>query len=69
MTRFFRFFATVLVLALVMLHIHREALAALTFLIGAIKTETATLDVVEGVERYLRKAANRPELRFAESES
>ena len=51
------------------LHIHREALAALTFLIGAIETETATLDVVQGVERYLRRAANQPELRFPEPES
>lgn len=51
------------------LHIHREALAALTFLIGAIETETATLDVVQGVERFLRQAANRPELRFPEPEN
>ena len=51
------------------LHIHREALAALTFFIGAIETETATLDLVQGVERYLRRAASRPELRFPEPES
>lgn len=51
------------------LHIHREALAALSFLVGAIETETATLEVVQGVERYLRRAAHRPELRFPEPES
>ena len=50
------------------LHIHREALAALAFLIRAIESETADLEKVKAVSDYLRRAANRPELRFEEPE-
>jgi tetratricopeptide (TPR) repeat protein len=47
------------------LQIHREALAALTFLKQAIETEQASLPVVAGVAAYLRKARHDPGLRFS----
>jgi tetratricopeptide (TPR) repeat protein len=46
------------------LQIHREALAALTFLKQAIEAERASLDVVTGVATYLRRARHDPGLRF-----
>lgn len=46
------------------LHIHREALAALTFLTQAIEAEAAGLDLLTAVADYLRRAAHEPELRF-----
>lgn len=46
------------------LQIHREALAALTFLKQAIEAEQAGLDLIEAVAGYLRRAQFRPELRF-----
>jgi tetratricopeptide (TPR) repeat protein len=46
------------------LQIHREALAALTFLKQAIEAEQAGLDLIEAVSEYLRRAQFRPELRF-----
>lgn len=45
-------------------HIHREALAALSFLKQAVEAETATLGVVTRVAAYLRKAQHDPELRW-----
>jgi tetratricopeptide (TPR) repeat protein len=47
-------------------HIHREALAALSFFQQAIEAEKATLDVVTRVAAYLRKAQHDPELRWQE---
>lgn len=46
------------------LQIHREALAALTFLRQAIETERASFELVSGVAAYLRRARHNPELRF-----
>jgi tetratricopeptide (TPR) repeat protein len=46
------------------LQIHREALAALAFLKQAIDAERATLELVEGVAAYLRRARHDPALRF-----
>lgn len=48
------------------LQIHREALAALTFLKQAIEAEQASLGVVTGVASYLRRARHDPGLRFEE---
>jgi tetratricopeptide (TPR) repeat protein len=45
-------------------HIHREALAALTFLRQAVEAEQASLEVVVRVANFLRKAEHDPELRF-----
>lgn len=49
-------------------HIHREALAALTFFQQAVETETATLEMVERVASFLKKAQNDPEMRFERGE-
>jgi tetratricopeptide (TPR) repeat protein len=46
--------------------IHREALAALSFLQQALAAEKATLDVVTRVAGYLRRAQHDPELRWEE---
>lgn len=46
------------------LQIHREALAALTFLKQAIAAEQASLEVVTGVADFLRRARHDPGLRF-----
>lgn len=46
------------------LHIHREALAALAYLMQAVEAERASLELVTGVAAYLRKAQYDPELRF-----
>lgn len=46
------------------LQIHREALAALTFLKQAIDAERASLEVVTNVASYLRRARHNPGLRF-----
>ncbi len=46
------------------LHIHREALAALTYLCQAIGSEKAEIEVVAAVAEFLKKAQHRPELRF-----
>lgn len=46
------------------LQIHREALAALTFLKQAIAAEQASLAVVTGVADFLRRARHDPGLRF-----
>jgi tetratricopeptide (TPR) repeat protein len=46
------------------LQVHREALAALTFLKQAIEAERASLEVVTGVATYLRRARHDPGLRF-----
>jgi tetratricopeptide (TPR) repeat protein len=46
------------------LHIHREALAALSFLRQAVEAERASLEVVARVASYLRRAQHDPELRF-----
>lgn len=46
------------------LQIHREALAALTFLRQAIEAEQASLEVVTGVASYLRRARHDPGLAF-----
>lgn len=48
------------------LQIHREALAALTFLKQAIEAERASLELVNGVAAYLRRARHDPGLRFQE---
>jgi len=45
-------------------HIHREALAALTFLRQAVEAEQASLQVVVRVADFLRKSEHDPELRF-----
>lgn len=45
-------------------HIHREALAALTFLRQAVEAEQASLEVVVRVAEFLRKSEHDPELRF-----
>jgi len=45
-------------------HIHREALAALSFLQQALEAENATLDLVTRIACYLRKAQHDPELRW-----
>ncbi|HEX4962868.1 MAG TPA: tetratricopeptide repeat protein [Thermoanaerobaculia bacterium] len=45
-------------------HVHREALAALTFLRQAVEAERASLDVVVRVADFLRKSEHDPELRF-----
>jgi tetratricopeptide (TPR) repeat protein len=47
-------------------HIHREALAALSFFQQAVGAEKATLDVVTQVAAYLRKAQHDPALRWAD---
>ena len=49
------------------LQIHREALAALTFLKQAIEAEQASLGMVTGVADYLRRARHDPGLRFEAS--
>lgn len=46
------------------LQIHREALAALTFLRKALDAEQASLELVSRVARYLRRAEHDPGLRF-----
>ena len=46
------------------LQIHREAMAALSFLQQAIVSERAGLGLVTAVADYLRRAQHRPELRF-----
>jgi tetratricopeptide (TPR) repeat protein len=46
------------------LQIHREALAALTFLRKALDAERASVELVSRVARYLRRAKHDPELRF-----
>lgn len=48
------------------LQIHREALAALTFLQRAMEAERASLDLVLQVASYLRRARHDPGLRFQE---
>jgi len=47
--------------------IHREALAALAFLQGAVEAERAGVEVVERVADYLRRARYAPDLAFQES--
>jgi tetratricopeptide (TPR) repeat protein len=47
--------------------IHREALAALSFLQKAVEAEQASVELVERVGDYLRKARYAPELSFRES--
>jgi hypothetical protein len=49
-------------------HIHREALAALTFFRQAVETERAGAELVARVAAYLRRAEGDPGLPF-ESES
>ena len=49
--------------------IHREALAALTFLRQAVEAEEASLEVLGRVADFLRKAEHDPELRFEERRS
>lgn len=46
------------------LQIHREALAALTFLRKALDAEGASLELVSRVAKYLRRAKHDPGLRF-----
>jgi tetratricopeptide (TPR) repeat protein len=46
------------------LQIHREALAALSFLRQAIEAEQASVGLVAAVGKYLRRARHCPELRF-----
>jgi tetratricopeptide (TPR) repeat protein len=46
------------------LRIHREALAALSFLLQAIQTESASAKLVAAVASYLRQAENDPSLPF-----
>ena len=46
------------------LQIHREALAALSFLQKALKAEQASLKLIARVADYLRRAEHDPELRF-----
>jgi tetratricopeptide (TPR) repeat protein len=46
------------------LQIHREALAALSFLQKAVKAEQASLELIARVADYLRRAEHDPELRF-----
>lgn len=46
------------------LQIHREALAALTFLRKAMDAEQASFELVSRVAKYLRRAEHDPELRF-----
>jgi tetratricopeptide (TPR) repeat protein len=48
------------------LHIHREALAALSYLKQAVETEQVSLALVTGVAAYLRRAQHDPALRFEE---
>jgi len=45
-------------------HIHREALAALTFLRQAVEAEEASLEVLVRVADFLRKSEHDPGLRF-----
>ncbi len=45
-------------------HIHREALAALTFLRQALEAEQVSLEVVARVADFLRKSEHDPELQF-----
>jgi citrate lyase gamma subunit len=45
-------------------HIHREALAALTFFQQAVEAERAGAELVARVAAYLRRAAGDPELPF-----
>ena len=45
-------------------HVHREALAALTFLRRAMEAEQASLEVVVRVAEFLRKSEHDPALRF-----
>ena len=49
-------------------HIHREALAALTFFRQAVEAENAGVELVARVAGYLRRAEGNPELRFEESQ-
>lgn len=49
-------------------HIHREALAALTFFRQAVEAENATVEMIANVAAYLRRAEGNPELRFGEGE-
>jgi len=44
--------------------IHREALAALTFLQQALEAERASRELVARVADFLRKSEHDPELRF-----
>jgi tetratricopeptide (TPR) repeat protein len=46
------------------LHIHREALAALSFLLQAIQSESASAKLVAAVASYLRQAEQDPSLPF-----
>lgn len=48
------------------LNIHREALAALTYLKQALEAERASVELVTGVAAYLRRAQHDPALRFEE---
>lgn len=48
------------------LQVHREALAALTFLKQAMEAERASLELVNGVASFLRRARHDPGLRFEE---
>jgi len=50
-------------------HIHREALAALTFFRQAVEAEQAGVELVARVAGYLRRAEGNPELRFEETRS
>ena len=45
-------------------HIHREALAALSYLQQALATERATLELIRRVATYLKRAETDPRLRF-----
>lgn len=45
-------------------HIHREALAALTFLRQAVEAEQASFEVLARVAEFLRRSEHDPELRF-----
>jgi hypothetical protein len=45
-------------------HIHREAMAALTFLMQAAEAERASLEVVVKVADFLRQAEHDPGMRF-----
>jgi tetratricopeptide (TPR) repeat protein len=51
------------------LHIHREALAALSFLLQAIQSDSASAKLVAAVAGYLRKAEHDPSVPFQVPES
>lgn len=46
------------------LHVHREALAALSFLQKALTSEKASVELVSRIADFLRRAEHDPELRF-----